>query len=258
MKRALTALLFLSLSLSLNAQYTYVEANFGYHNLRFKRVDDGELENIALNELRMNVSGIYRLSRRFGLGFSIGLPIISDFNSNYSTAPTTIDNSLAFSGSDLREFGSYAPTEFLHDLQNPYTISIYPRLYLDDESTVYFDLRFNLLRMSEQFTFIRPELNPSGTPTLEERNIRYDESFTVTGFGLKVGAENKFAEHWVLSYGLILDFYNFDQHDAFEYDIEYQQSNANSGYDYDRVFLGSAAQGQDISWQFGYGISYVF
>jgi hypothetical protein len=66
--------------------------------------------------------------------------------------------------------------------------------------------------------------------------------------------ESHFADHWTFTYGLILDYYNFDNLDGFEYNIEYSASNAS----YDYLVLGSAIRGKDISWQFGYGIAYVF
>jgi hypothetical protein len=256
MRLAFTLFAFLIISTSLKAQYTYIDANFGYHNLRFKRVNDDSFENIALNELRFNLSATYRATKRFGFGICVGLPLISGFNSNYNNAPTSNNNSVYFgeSGDDFSSLGSFAPTEFAHDLQNPMTISIYPRLYLGEESAAYIDLRYNFMRLSEQFTFIRPSGNPSTGPPIGETNIRYDESMTARGFGLKLAVESHFADHWTFTYGLILDYYNFDNLDGFEYNIEYSASNAS----YDYLVLGSAIRGKDISWQFGYGIAYVF
>jgi len=255
-KRALFSLIFLFLLGSLQAQYAYFDANFGYHNLRFKRVDDGSLKNVALNELRFNLSTTYRIQKRFGIGFGLAIPLISGFTSNYSGAPTSSGNEFFVEDGDdnLSNLGVFAPTTYGHDLQNPLTLTIYPRIYFGDESSIFLDLRFNFMRIAEQFTFIRPAINPSNGAPLDERNIRYDETSTITGFGFKVGFENKFSEHWTFSYGLIVDSYNFDQHNGFGYLIEYMDN----GNNYDRVLFGSALDGRDFSWQFGYGIAYVF
>lgn len=247
---------FLSLAGSIQAQFTYAHANFSYHNLRFSKVEDGSSDNIALNELRLNLSFAHRIKRNIGLGMSIGLPVISGFKSNFSGAATTSGENffIGASGDDISNLGEFQPSEFDHDLQNPYTLSFYPRIYFGLESYFYVDLRFNLMRLSEQFTFIRPAKDlPSGA-SIDQVNIRYDESFTASGFGIRLGVESQVSDHFIFSYGFIVDYYNFDNLSTFAYNVEFQETS--NGFD--EVRLSSAIAGKDISWQFGYGVAYVF
>ena len=211
---------------------------------------------MALNEMRLNLSLTHRVIRRVGIGVNIGLPVISGFNSNFSGSATT-GNSSYFqeSNSEFGGSGSLYPSEYKHDLQNPYTLTFYPRFFLGgDIGELFVDVRFNIMRVSEQFTFVRGAVTSQGSTDVNARNIRFDETYTAKGIGVKIGIQSKFSEHFFLSYSLTLDRYNFDQIDGFRYLIEYQDN----GSGYDSVFLQSALNGVDISWQFGYTIGYVF
>ncbi len=237
------------------AQFVYGGVDLSYHNLVF---NSNELfENTSLNDMRIHLNGTYRFMKRFGIGAQIDLPIYSRFkyyfignttSGGFEYSFNSVDDSYSYGGSGIQSDVNY-------NIKNTSTISIYPRIYIGSTSGMFIDLRYNMINLQEEFTYSRSAYSGGGNaPALKATSQRYEETHTINGFGVQLGAFNQFSDHFYFHYSLIIDVYNFDDVSSFRYELPYTVYEGG----YDNMVLKSMISGTHVSWQLSYGIGYYF
>ena len=72
----------------IKAQFTYVGLDFGYEGTTLERTDIGE-SNTVMRGVSGSFSILTRPIRNFGIGLSIGAPLIQRFKFTFESSPTT-------------------------------------------------------------------------------------------------------------------------------------------------------------------------
>ncbi len=218
------------------SQFTYLDISLGN---KFMKMSEGKSYRAnKYNQTNLQLNGLWRFRRHFGVGASASIPIRHGGKFNLSTSNGSYINKYSQGSSSVTYDYFYKESA---------RFAINGRIYGGIKANFYFDGRISFFTYREYLTYIKP----APGKTLEEN------SFKQIAPGFSVGMQPHLGRNLYLNFNLSWDFYSFknvgfknglvDNPDTYPV-VEY--SNV--------IYFKSEMPAKTTAFSFNFGLGYFF
>ena len=246
---------------SIKAQFIYVGLGFSYEGTTFERTDIGE-SNTVMRGVSGSFSILARPIRNFGIGLSIGAPLIQRFKFTFESSPTT-DGDTYYDNGEF-SFGDqvfFLPLDYDYTVEMSNSLTFNARFFMGNSPDFYADLRYSTMNVEENYKFIRPfrrgDVDFSGdrNADIPALNIDYSESFVANGLGLSLGYMPHLSDYLYMDMSISFDYLNY-KGDGFKNYLAYDYDLFDGSLDY--VDLESRIPGNHLTFRANLGFGFYF
>lgn len=235
LNRIITDLTLIILPVSLQAQFTYVDASLGN---RFATISENVYKT-QYYQTNVHVNGLWRFSRHFGVGMTVSMPIYE--GGRYSIQTTTSDKRIVRSDRVIRG------AAFKYYFTESTKFAFNGRIYGGVKGSFYLDGRISIFSMSENLSF-----NNVGNTYGEIKK------FSQLAPGFSIGMNPHLGKNLYMNLNLSWDFYKFkdvgfSNGNTVKKDTYYFYSDDNQSFSFKSQVLDKAT-----AFSINFGLGYKF